>query len=422
MIEKRKAISEVEKILRHLDETQFSSSAERKGKIAEKYSTKHKADSELKREVRKLKSYQNQIASWLNDADVKDKNLNKTLKKTLESLEGRFKELESNEAFAYLLESLVEEHSLKKKPYESHHQWISDMLNCFEKAAQNEETLLEKNKLQQKKAKSLDESSKESTVNSDTIRYKWHITRLRKLEKILDQETVDMAHLERLRDYLLVISQGDQLPDTALENMLYDALGYHGVSPSNNVEEVTSHPGKAKSGGVEEVLNTKKKMDKGNLDDPVPAATNLTLHSVDSGNNADVEEDGLIQTEQAQENTEPVSQNLDEFLDVKKEPRICSSSLQDQSDLQTHPEDQQTKTLEGRVDLPLLTSIVEQAYQYLPCNVQRQRVRHYQSRTLWPTPPPSFPSYPLRNHATPEFFQNLDLDTLFFIFYYQQVF
>ncbi|OII77243.1 NOT2 NOT3 NOT5 family protein [Cryptosporidium andersoni] len=45
---------------------------------------------------------------------------------------------------------------------------------------------------------------------------------------------------------------------------------------------------------------------------------------------------------------------------------------------------------------------------------------HYTPRMIWHNPRSNFPSLPLKNFNSPSYFQQLSLDTLFFIFYFQQ--
>ncbi|KAF0709032.1 hypothetical protein AaE_013008 [Aphanomyces astaci] len=55
----------------------------------------------------------------------------------------------------------------------------------------------------------------------------------------------------------------------------------------------------------------------------------------------------------------------------------------------------------------------------MPDAADSDKTSRYVPRNMYPTPP-SFPSVPSPLFETPAVFEKLDLDTLFFIFYYQQ--
>jgi len=63
--------------------------------------------------------------------------------------------------------------------------------------------------------------------------------------------------------------------------------------------------------------------------------------------------------------------------------------------------------------------LLEASYRNIPDPSDSERPKHYVPRNAYPTHA-SFPDKPLAIFENPNMFEKLDIDTLFFIFYYQQ--
>lgn len=63
--------------------------------------------------------------------------------------------------------------------------------------------------------------------------------------------------------------------------------------------------------------------------------------------------------------------------------------------------------------------MIDESFHFLPDSRDSEKANHYVPRNLYPTPA-AFPSAPAPLFEKPAVFEKLDVDTLFFIFYYQQ--
>ncbi|ETW18224.1 hypothetical protein PFFVO_02740 [Plasmodium falciparum Vietnam Oak-Knoll (FVO)] len=66
-----------------------------------------------------------------------------------------------------------------------------------------------------------------------------------------------------------------------------------------------------------------------------------------------------------------------------------------------------------------LQEMIEGSYKNSIKKSDRDQYRQYTPRMLWGNPCKFFPTTPLSVYQSPELFEKLHLDTLFFIFYYQ---
>lgn len=63
--------------------------------------------------------------------------------------------------------------------------------------------------------------------------------------------------------------------------------------------------------------------------------------------------------------------------------------------------------------------MIDESFHFIPESLDSEKVNRYVPRNLYPTPA-SFPTTPLSEFDNATVFEKLDVDTLFFIFYYQQ--
>lgn len=63
--------------------------------------------------------------------------------------------------------------------------------------------------------------------------------------------------------------------------------------------------------------------------------------------------------------------------------------------------------------------MIDESFHFIPESVDSEKANRYVPRNVYPTPA-SFPTTPLSVFENSAVFEKLDVDTLFFIFYYQQ--
>lgn len=417
MVEKRKIPADIDKSLVRVKELlSVLNQIEKKNNTAnETDSEKETCQNDIKREITKLKSYQCRVTAWINEGETKDKNLMKTLKKSLEAIQLAFKNNETNKHFVTLLNDVLSTKASQIEDAQKDREWISETISRLEQCLKTEELSSEKKKAINKKGKGKfsDESSKETIELIDHSRVKWHIAQLKRLSQDLESDLIDPKYLPLVEEYAKNLLQGDQMVDTKQERSLYASLYCEEDTGDNATNEGHSPSGHIKQPS-ESLQNSSKKPDPSSTNEHATLSGNdsqstcTVSASVPSVNNSSTH---LKQVNcfNEEDNSNTTFKNNNETSDGDILQNDINSSAQ---------EFLQEK--KGWIDLDLVSSIVETAYNYLPTVSQRQQVRDYQYRSQWSSPPASFPVHPLKNHASAEFFGKLDLDTLFFVFYYQQ--
>lgn len=490
MGEKRKLQADIEKTLRRVEEgiVEFDDVLE-KTQDAVTASQKEKLEAELKRDIKKLQRYRDQIRTWLSASEVKDKGPLEESRRAIEKEMEKFKACEKLfKLKAFSKEGLAQQTKVypQEAERERHRKWIREALERFSTDTDFKEAELEKAKATPKKgkAKASEDSQKIAGLQKEVGRYKWHVSRLEQVLRALENDSIELTVLDRLKEYLLAVFENERSTDAAEETMLYEevlgVMDAHESQPSfvfteekssedadetKDVETKTPVEGRvianndsltespSVSGEDAAQLSSKQANDSGvDNSTPVvdhdriasspqlppgghatePSADIITVSRLDeivscsdltnaSPTQFDAETAGPTLRARTTNESSPLTAPSYEFPDVSR-PRELKEAAQQAPAEDTRPSSSKESVapVKGRADLDLLSSIISAAYQNLPTTAQRHRVRYYQPRTLWPTPPPSFPSQPLKHHATSDFFEKLDLDTLFFTFYYQQ--
>ncbi|KAJ3318373.1 general negative regulator of transcription subunit 5 [Blyttiomyces sp. JEL0837] len=106
---------------------------------------------------------------------------------------------------------------------------------------------------------------------------------------------------------------------------------------------------------------------------------------------------------------------------VKEEATTPASEGLPQSlaDLVSSFENYKDRSQNGKEDPIFFQRMLETSFQFAPESFDSEKPKQYMPKTPYPTPS-YYPSTPLAAFDNPAIFEKLDIDTLFFIFYYQQ--
>ncbi|KAI8810534.1 Not1 N-terminal domain, CCR4-Not complex component-domain-containing protein [Cladochytrium replicatum] len=77
------------------------------------------------------------------------------------------------------------------------------------------------------------------------------------------------------------------------------------------------------------------------------------------------------------------------------------------------------RSIKMKEDLPFLQIMLDSAFQNLPEPADAERPKYYMPKNPYPIPS-YYPQHPMPQYENPMLFEKFDIDTLFFIFYYQQ--
>eukprot|EP00922_Rhytidocystis_sp_ex-Travisia-forbesii_P054111 GHVS01080271.1.p1 GENE.GHVS01080271.1~~GHVS01080271.1.p1 ORF type:complete len:517 (-),score=77.40 GHVS01080271.1:58-1608(-) len=82
--------------------------------------------------------------------------------------------------------------------------------------------------------------------------------------------------------------------------------------------------------------------------------------------------------------------------------------------------DERSREKERASELKRVQVLVASSHRNTPTRCDSDNSRQYVPKTLWSNPHSQFPVAPLDSFDSPQLFQRLSVDTLFFVFYYQQ--
>ncbi|XP_053200255.1 CCR4-NOT transcription complex subunit 3-like isoform X2 [Panonychus citri] len=189
---------------------------------------KEKYEADLKKEIKKLQRLRDQIKSWIASSEIKDKRLLLDDRKLIETQMERFKVLErETKTKAYSKEGLGAAQKLDPAQREKDEvtNWMADsiaqlkiQIDQFE--CENEAILVA---LKKKK------SDKEKTDRVEELKnwlekHRYHINQLETLMRMLDNDTVDVDQIKKIKDDVEYYIESCQDPDFEENEYIYEDL------------------------------------------------------------------------------------------------------------------------------------------------------------------------------------------------------
>ncbi|XP_049819684.1 CCR4-NOT transcription complex subunit 3 isoform X2 [Aethina tumida] len=188
---------------------------------------KEKYEADLKKEIKKLQRLRDQIKSWIASGEIKDKSTLMDNRKLIETQMERFKVVErETKTKAYSKEGLGAAQKLdpaQKEREEIQHWLVSsiDLLNLQTDSFESEiESLLanKKKKLDKDKQERMDE------LKSRLERHRFHIRKLETLLRMLDNMSVEVQQIRRIKDNVEYYIESSQEPDFEDSEFIYDDI------------------------------------------------------------------------------------------------------------------------------------------------------------------------------------------------------
>nr|CAI5840702.1 unnamed protein product [Callosobruchus analis] len=188
---------------------------------------KEKYEADLKKEIKKLQRLRDQIKSWIASAEIKDKSILMDNRKLIETQMERFKVVErETKTKAYSKEGLGAAQKLdpaQKERDEIQH-WLVcsiDQLNIQTDAFESEIELLLSNK---KKKLDKDKQDRLDELKSRLERHRFHIRKLETLLRMLDNMSVEVQQIKRIKDNVEYYIESSQEPDFEDNEFIYDDI------------------------------------------------------------------------------------------------------------------------------------------------------------------------------------------------------
>ena len=375
--------------------------------VLEKYnettnaSHREKLEGELKKEIKKLQRLRDQIKAWQASSEIKDKTQLNEARRAIENEMERFKVLEKEMKIkAYSKEGLSS--SSKQDPKEKEKaavsNWIKSCVDKLSTEVDQFEAEIEILASSKKKGKKVDADAEQLAGKVRT--HKFHISQLEAILRSLENDLVGPEEINSIKDdveYYIECHNDDDFQEDA---SLYDELNLLKTGPKKLVddplifrEETTQSLSQEKE---KPIIKGPEKVElkQSTKFEPEPIPTELNK-------------------------TDPMP--IQHAANVS--PKIQGPSFASAALMGGKPSNQGTNDFGGSIEVYKKYTNVksklgsnlgfESGFKYIEKTQSDIASKSESTNTHYPRSPPS-------SFNNPSFFERFDLDTLFFIFYFQQ--
>uniref|UniRef100_A0A3P9NNX2 CCR4-NOT transcription complex subunit 3 n=1 Tax=Poecilia reticulata TaxID=8081 RepID=A0A3P9NNX2_POERE len=208
---------------------------------------KEKYEADLKKEIKKLQRLRDQIKTWVASNEIKDKRQLVENRKLIETQMERFKVVErETKTKAYSKEGLglAQKVDPAQREKEETGQWLTNTIDTLNMQVDQFESEVESLSVQTRKKK----GDKEKQDRIDELkrlieRHRYHIRMLETILRMLDNDSVPVDSIQKIKDDVEYYIDSCQDPDFEENEFLYDDLDLEDIpalvatSPSGNVED-----------------------------------------------------------------------------------------------------------------------------------------------------------------------------------------
>ncbi|KAM4567388.1 CCR4-NOT transcription complex subunit 3a isoform 2-T2 [Fundulus diaphanus] len=249
MADKRKLQGEIDRCLKKVAEgvEQFEDIWQKLHNAANA-NQKEKYEADLKKEIKKLQRLRDQIKTWVASNEIKDKRQLVENRKLIETQMERFKVVErETKTKAYSKEGLglAQKVDPAQREKEETGQWLTNTIDTLNMQVDQFESEVESLSVQTRKKK----GDKEKQDRIDELkrlieRHRYHIRMLETILRMLDNDSVPVDAIQKIKDDVEYYIDSCQDPDFEENEFLYDDLDLEDIppalvatSPSGNVED-----------------------------------------------------------------------------------------------------------------------------------------------------------------------------------------
>ncbi|EQC32246.1 hypothetical protein SDRG_09996 [Saprolegnia diclina VS20] len=494
MAGQRKLLSEIERTLKKVGEgVEVFNAIWEKVYSAAGQSQKEKHEADLKKEIKKLQRFRDQIKTWIGNSDVKDKRPLMDARRLIESKMEEFKVCEKEtKTKAYSKEGLAQAERLDpaEQAKQNTRVWIQESITQFNEQIETMDCDLER--LRSAKGK----KNKQEVENLELIiaRHKWHVLKLEQVARLLDNDAIDPVSVDALKDdidYYLEANQEPDFMDTYGDDDIYEILDLDSLSsiqfnagggdaesePSDEEVPVPTTPASRSTSGRGSAPSSAKKA-------PTPPITSIgrpgavkpielktspavvvnaspppapstpaaparvardlppKVATPDRSYESPAKPTPVVAPPAAMRPPPAMSKMDSPARPIGYGAAVASGSFGMTVETDTVPAARKPigtpKASPPPVQSPppvvpapapapyvmseerrQLLRLIDESFKLMPDSIDSEKGNRYVPRNMYPTPP-SFPSAPAPLFENPAVFEKFDLDTLFFIFYYQQ--
>lgn len=465
-----------------------------------------KIEQDLKKEIKKLQRYRDQIKTWAASNDIKDKKPLMDHRRLIEVQMEKFKACEKEiktKQFSKEGLSAVAKLDPKEREKMETGQWLSQSVDELERQVEQAEAEIEGLNAQVKKGKNNSAKNERlEEVEHMIERHKWHTDKLEQILRLLENGGLDTEQVLGIKDDVQYYVDSNQDVDFAEDDNIYDELNL-GDEPNSDEEDddsddepplspVLSAP-KSPEQAKAKIVPSKPKPEPIKavppkpappLTKPIPRPTLETASSsINQAEAEPVKEESkrpivpvlkyasaaatganirdktprieklpapsiapagqstpptpaipsailpLYQT--SPKNIPPITEAPGQIASATTNPTSeamqlnTSQTSQPQSTVATQPNYHIPSCLvdlipeEHNLTEQEREEMLETSYKFCPRESDGERPHHYIPKEPFPTPP-YYPSMPLDIFNDPEAMEKIEIDTLFYIFYYQK--
>ncbi|XP_063055214.1 CCR4-NOT transcription complex subunit 3a isoform X3 [Engraulis encrasicolus] len=230
MADKRKLQGEIDRCLKKVAEgvEQFEDIWQKLHNAANA-NQKEKYEADLKKEIKKLQRLRDQIKTWVASNEIKDKRQLVENRKLIETQMERFKVVErETKTKAYSKEGLglAQKVDPAQKEKEETEQWLTNTIDNLNMQVDQFESEVESLSVQTKKRKGDKEQKQDRIEELKRLieRHRYHIRMLETILRMLDNDSVQVDAIHKIKDDVEYYIDSSQDPDFEENEFLYDDL------------------------------------------------------------------------------------------------------------------------------------------------------------------------------------------------------
>lgn len=188
---------------------------------------KEKYEADLKKEIKKLQRLRDQIKSWIASGEIKDKSTLLDYRKLIETQMERFKVVErETKTKAYSKEGLgaAQKMDPAQKEREEISSWLIASIAALNLQLDQFESEIESLLAGKKKRLDKDKQDRMDELKLKLERHRHHIRKLETLLRMLDNMSVEVSQIRRIKDDVEYYIESSQEPDFEENEYIYDDI------------------------------------------------------------------------------------------------------------------------------------------------------------------------------------------------------
>ncbi|CAL1280128.1 unnamed protein product [Larinioides sclopetarius] len=225
----RRKLQEIERCLKKVSEgVETFEDIWQKVHNATNTNQKEKYEADLKKEIKKLQRLRDQIKTWMASSEIKDKRVLLENRKLIETQMERFKVVErETKTKAYSKEGLGAAQKLDpaQKEKDEVNNWLAASIESLNIQMDQFESEIESLSISLKKKKNdKDKLDRTEELKGWLEKHRYHIKQLETLMRMLDNCTVDVDQIKKIKDDVDYYIESSQDPDFEENEFIYEDL------------------------------------------------------------------------------------------------------------------------------------------------------------------------------------------------------